>query len=43
LDRDHNAARNIFAAGHCRILSQSVEDHQPQRATAASVHGGSRR
>ncbi len=26
IDRDHNAARNILEAGHCLILSQSVED-----------------
>jgi len=37
LDRDHNAAINIFEAGHRLILSQSEE--APALSTASGVHG----
>jgi len=38
LDRDHNAARNIVAAGHRRLLSQSEEDQASNPRSASGVN-----
>ena len=38
LDRDHNAARNIVAAGHRRLLSQSEEDRTSNPRSASGVN-----